>query len=715
MSDSLFSPSWYRVAALKPRIRAHVDIHRHSFRGQVWFVLHDPAAERAHRFTPAAHHVIGLMDGRRSVQQIWEAASAHLADAAPTQEDVIRLLAQLHAADALLSDVPADSEEVFRRYQKQERLKWKRRLWSPLSLRFPLIDPDRFLARTQRWVAPLFGGFGLALWLLVVGSGAVLSASHWTDLTENVADRVLAPTNLLLLWLVYPCVKALHELGHAYATKHWGGEVHEIGIMLLVFAPVPYVDASAATGFKDKRQRMVVGAAGIAVELFLGSLALFTWLTVEPGLVSNVAFNVMLISGVSTLLFNGNPLLRFDGYYVLSDWLEIPNLGARSNQYLGYLFQRHLLGVKDARSPAHGRGERIWMVVYGITSFIYRSFITVIIVTFIASRFFVIGVLLAIWAVATQMLVPIGKGVRYLTNSPNLRRNRARAWLTGGGLALAALLLLFVAPAPLWTRAEGVISVPDEAQVRTGTEGFAVEVMVDADTAVKKGQPLARLEDPVLATRVAVLESEQRALLTQYESLVFADPVQAAVVAEELATTEANLARMRDRVRELVLRSPVDGRWVLPRAADLPGRFVPKGQLVGYVVRPNEFTARVLVQQDDIVRVRERTREVEVVLPGWESRPIAAKILREVPGGSSELPTAALGTSGGGRLAVDPRDPKGVTSLNRLFQLELSLPYESYSPYLGARVQVRFNHGWQPAGVQIYLAVRRLLLRQFDV
>ena len=117
MSDSLFSPSWYRVAALKPRIRAHVDIHRHSFRGQVWFVLHDPAAERAHRFTPAAHHVIGLMDGRRSVQQIWEAASAHLADAAPTQEDVIRLLAQLHAADALLSDVPADSEEVFRRYQ----------------------------------------------------------------------------------------------------------------------------------------------------------------------------------------------------------------------------------------------------------------------------------------------------------------------------------------------------------------------------------------------------------------------------------------------------------------------------------------------------------------------------------------------------------------------------------------------------------------------
>ena len=142
MSESLFSPSWYRVANLKPRIRAHARILRQSFRGEVWFVLQDQAAERSHRFTPAAHHFIGLMDGERTVQQIWDAASAHLGDEAPTQEDAIRLLGQLHAADALLCDVPPDSMEVFRRYERQERMLWRRRLWTPLALRFMREHPD---------------------------------------------------------------------------------------------------------------------------------------------------------------------------------------------------------------------------------------------------------------------------------------------------------------------------------------------------------------------------------------------------------------------------------------------------------------------------------------------------------------------------------------------------------------------------------------------
>ena len=120
MSDALFSPSWYRVAALKPRIRAHTRIHRHAYRNKVWFVLQDNASGRSHRFSPAAHHFIGLMDGQRSVQQIWEATSTHLGDAAPTQEEVIRLLGQLHSADALLCDVPPDSMEVFRRHERHE-------------------------------------------------------------------------------------------------------------------------------------------------------------------------------------------------------------------------------------------------------------------------------------------------------------------------------------------------------------------------------------------------------------------------------------------------------------------------------------------------------------------------------------------------------------------------------------------------------------------
>ena len=342
MSDALFSPSWYRVANLKPRIRAHTQIHRHEYRGKIWFLLQDHAANRSHRFTPAAHYFIGLMDGSRTVQEIWEATCAHLGDEAPTQEEIIRLLGQLHSADALLSDVTPDSLEVFRRYQQHQRMQWKRRLWTPLALRFPIFDPDRFLQRTMKYVAPLFSWFGIILWLIVVGTGVVLAAIHWTDLTKDVLDRILAPRNLLLLWLVYPFVKAMHEFGHAYATKKWGGEVHEIGIMLLVLTPVPYVDASSSLGFRSKYKRMLVGAIGILTELFIGALALLIWLNIEPGGIRSVCYNIMLICGVSTVFFNGNPLLRFDGYYVFNDLIEVPNLGTRANKYMGYLVQKYV-------------------------------------------------------------------------------------------------------------------------------------------------------------------------------------------------------------------------------------------------------------------------------------------------------------------------------------------------------------------------------------
>jgi putative peptide zinc metalloprotease protein len=715
VSETLHSPSWYRVAGLKPRIRVHAQIHRHAYRGEVWFVMQDHASGRSHRFSPAAHQFIGLMDGERTVQELWDAACLQLGDDAPTQEDVIRMLGQLHAADALLCDVPPDSREVFQRFQKQERMEWKRRFWTPLALRFPLLDPDRFLERTMRYVEPLFGWLGIVLWLGVVATGAVLAGVHWRELTENIADRVLAPQNLLTLWLVYPVVKALHELGHAYATKRWGGEVHEIGIMLLVLTPVPYVDATAAWGFRDKRRRMVVGAAGIAVELFLGALALFVWLNAQPGVVHAIAYNVVLITGVSTLLFNGNPLLRFDGYYVFSDAVEIPNLGTRANRYLGYLAQRYLFGVRDAQSPAESRGERNWMAIYGVASFAYRVFIMFVIVLFIAGKFFTIGVLLAIWAVITQIAVPVWKAVAHLTSNPALRRRRQRAVGVSTALVVAVLLILFVVPAPSWTRAEGVVWVPEEAQVRAGTDGFVERVVATPDSVVARGDALIEAADPLLPTQVAVLEAQLLELEVKYDALMLEDRVQAALVREEMVAATAALARSRERAAELMLKSGASGRFVLPNAGDLPGRFVAKGQLVGYVVEPKVLTVRVAVGQDDIARVRERIRDVEVMMTEWGASPVQATIRREVPGGSQQLPTAALGSGGGGPFAVDPRDRQGVTALERVFQLELVLPEELRSPYLGARVFVRFNHGFEPIGLQAYRALRRLFLRRFDV
>jgi len=677
--------------------------------------LQDHAANRSHRFTPAAHYFIGLMDGDRSVQEIWDATSAHLGDDAPTQEEIIRLLGQLHSADAMLCDVTPDSLEVFRRYQQHQRMQWKQRLWTPLALRFPIFDPDRFLERTMKFVQPLFSWFGIFLWLSVVGAGIILAAIHWTDLTKDITDRILAPQNLFLIWLVYPFVKALHELGHAYATKKWGGEVHEIGIMLLVLTPVPYVDATSSLGFRNKYKRMLVGAIGILTELFLGALALFIWLNVEPGATRAVCYNIMLICGVSTLFFNGNPLLRFDGYYVFNDLIEVPNLGIRSNKYLGYLVQRYIFKVKDADCPAHTNGERVWMVIYGIASFIYRVFIMFVIITFIAGKFFLIGVMLAIWAIATQILTPVGRSIYYLLDNPRLRYQRGRAITLSLVTILVLFSLLFLVPAPNWTRAQGVVWVPEEAQVRAGTDGFITNILVPEDSLVTREQALINTEDPFLLAQVNVLQAQFQELQAQLDSALPDDRVQVEIIREEMAALKAKLDRDRERKQELIIRSTTNGRLVVPYADDLPGRFVRQGQLVAYVVQPKQVTARVVLKQDDVAKVRQNTREVEIMLADWEADPMPAHIIREVPAGTNKLPTAALGSTGGGPFAVDPRDNKGITTIGRVFQLELTLPEGVQSDFLGSRVFVRFKHDPEPVGFQLYHALRRLMLRRFSV
>ena len=193
MRESLFSPSWYRVASLKPRLRAHVDIRRHTYRGELWYVLEDRVTGRFQRFTPSAYRVIGLMDGGPTVEEIWQVARQRLGEDAPTQDEIIRLLSQLHAADLLQSDVPPDTLELLQRFEKRRHLKWKQNIRNPMAMRFSLFDPESLLERLGPFVRPLFSWAGAVLWLVAVACGCVVASLHWGELTQDITDRVLAP------------------------------------------------------------------------------------------------------------------------------------------------------------------------------------------------------------------------------------------------------------------------------------------------------------------------------------------------------------------------------------------------------------------------------------------------------------------------------------------------------------------------------------------
>jgi putative peptide zinc metalloprotease protein len=710
--QQLLSPMWYKVAALRPRLRAHVRIHRHRYRGGRWYVLQDPMSRRSHRFDPHAYFVIGLMNGSRTMGELWDATVARFGDETPTQDELIRLVAQLHMADMIQCDVVPDIEELLRRSHRIESRTRLARWLAPLAVRIPLIDPDRFLTRWLAWYRPFFGAGGALLWLAVVGWGAVGAVQHWELLTEDLTSRVLAAHNLLILALVFPVLKLLHEFGHACAVKAWGGEVHEMGIMLLVLMPIPYMDASSASAFPEKRRRVVVGCAGMMVELFVASAALALWLEMQPGFAKAVLFNVMLIAGISTVLFNANPLLRFDGYYILADLVEIPNLRQRSQQYLGGVFERRLFRM-DVPSPEAGIRERAWMGFFAIASFVYRVFITLAIAAFIATQYFLIGVVLAVWAIVGGILLPILSLLRYLAFSPRLRRYRLRA----AAWSLAALGVLgwglFGVPVASWTNAQGVLWDAEQSAVRSATDSFVVRMVAQPGARVRRGEVLLVAADPLLAPRIRALEAQREELGARYEAERLESLVRAQMRLEGIKALEAELARMRERSDDLVLRSPSDGVFAVPAAQDLPGRFLKKGELVGFVVPEGRATARVVVPQTSVQRVREATRAVSAKLAERLEETYPAHILREVPLASDRLPSLALSQAGGGDIALDPSPTAQAKALQTHFEFEVEL-VDARPSGAGGRVYVRFDHPPETIAVQSWRALQQTFLQRFS-
>ena len=714
MSESLFSQSWYRVAPLSPRLRSHVRIHRHVYRGQDWFVLQDNFTGRHHRFSPEAYQIIGLMDGHRSLEEIWEVACRRLGDHMPTQDEVIGLLSQLHRSDLLQAGVLPDFKDLQQRRSQNRRSRLLMNLRSPMSIRFPLFDPETLLDRTMPLVRPLFSWFGLLLWLLVVGSALILAGVHWNELTENVSDQILSLQNLVLIGLVYPVVKIFHEFGHAYTVKNWGGEVHEMGVMLLVLMPIPYVDASSSLSFRDKRQRMLVGAAGILVELFLAGLAMLVWVNVEPGAMRALAFNLMLIAGVSTLLFNGNPLLRFDAYYVLSDYLEIPNLGARGNSYVAFLLQKHLLGLSDAESSVSSPGEAFWLGFYAVAAFIYRIFISVHIILFIAGKFFVIGILLAVWAGASMLFMPLGKIVKFLFKDARMQRKRYRL-ISAVFVPLAVLVTVILwLPLPYFTICEGVVWAPEESRVYAAADGFIRQVLVPSGTRVVDGVPLLLCEDPELNVQIEILEAQLAEFQARYQFSRTNDLSEAEILKEKIGRIEAGLVRLNERASDLTVRSSADGILIIPQEVDLYGRFVRRGTPLGYVLDKEKMLIRVLVPQADIESVRAGTRKVTARLAEKLSEELPARIVRQVPAATHELPSLVLSLEGGGLFALDPAAKGTLQVFERLFQLDIKLENPQIDK-VEERVYVRFEHPPEPLFDRWYRSVRRLLLSRFDV
>jgi len=720
-----FSESWYRVAELRPRLRSTVQTYRQQYRGRMWHIVRDPANNQFFRVDDAGYFFVAMLDGRRTVSQVWEVCNEKLGDRAPTQNEVIQLLGQLYTSNLLQADLPPDAAGMFERYRKRIRREVTGYITNFLFVRIPFFDPENILRAWVHVFGWIFSWFGLALWLGLLAYAGNLMIGNIDGLLDQT-QSVIQPDNLFLLSITFVVIKAIHEFGHGFACKRFGtqngtgGEVHTIGIMLLVFMPVPYVDASSSWAFRSKWQRAVVSAAGMYVELAVAAIAVIVWAnTAADTTVHKLAYNTIFIASVSTLLFNGNPLLRYDGYYLLSDVLEIPNLAQRSKQYLYYLVKKYIYGARRVHTTARGAGEKFWLLTYAIASSIYRVFISIAILLFIADALFFVGAIMAAAAIVTWVFVPLGKWMKYLATSGELTRCRTRAIATTALFFAAIILSIGVIRAPDWQRAEGIIEPRRLQVVNMQTDGF-IQHALETDTAVGPDAVLITAQNRQLETQLQLRSAERVVAERRYrEALRDEDTAAVQVYEQHLRHIDADVDRLQRELDALRVHPRHRGVWVAPQVDEMNGAYLSRGKAVGLVASDDDLIVRVVTDQYLGPRVAEELgigAKVELRVNGRPDDELTGAIERILQAGSEQLPSAALGYAAGGLMQTAMDDP--TRTVQRFFEVLIRVPREDARRLRllsGQRIAVRFTLDKKPLAQQWYLEIRQLVQQRFSI
>ncbi len=718
MSDasSTFSESWHRIASERPALRRDIRIQRQRHRGELGYVLSHPYSQQFFRIGPEAHEVVARLDGRRTVEELWQECLERHPETAPGQEAVIHLLGQLYRANLLQYRGAADTEELLRRGEASRRQILRSRLANVLFARIPLLDPDRFLVRTLPVVGPLISRWGGLLWLGLVGWGASTAIGRATALRDQ-AQGLLSPDNLVLLYATMVGLKILHELGHAYCCRRFGGEVHAMGVMLMLFTPMPYVDATAAWGFRERWKRVLVGAAGMIVELAVAAIAVGVWSFTSPGVVHAIAYNVMFVASVSTLVFNLNPLLRFDGYYILSDLLGIPNLAARAQLQLRVMVERTLFGVVGETGPARTPGEAWALAAYALGSGVYRVVVFGGLLLLLSDRFFSLGLALAAIAAVVWALTPLVRLGLHLATSPRLARRRLRAIGVTVGIAGGLLGFLAGVPLPHHFRAPGLVESQQWTALHTGVDGEVVGWRATPGGRVETGQPIAELRNTELdlrerSARAELEEVEARIRQALQEAIPNLKPLES--VRDSIRVRLEQLERDR---AGLVVRSPQAGIWFLPNPEELRGRWLSRGSPLGTVIDDREYRFRAVVPQEEADRLFDAPwARAEVRLRGDSGRVLRTRDLQILPADRQRLPSAALGWRGGGSVAVSDRDPEGRAALEPFFEVRAPLTApEGLSLRQGRSGVIRFDLPDEPLLRRWIRSLRQLLQRRHQV
>ncbi len=600
---------------LRPKLRPDLIVQPQFYEGMTHYVVKDPIGLKYFRFKAEEYFLLQQLDGKQNLQDVKRAFERKYRPQTISIDDLTRFIAQLHEAGIAQLDTAEQAKVLIKRRRKNRWKKIGQFFANILYIKIPIIDPEKLLTGMYpyfRWIyTPYFITFSVGMMLAAI----TLVASQWSTFHAKLPEfqSFFTIRTIVAFWCSLAVVKIIHEFGHGLTAKHFGGEVHEMGMLFLVLTPALYCDVTDSWLLPSKWKRIWISAAGIYVECFLASIATFVWFYSEPGLTNSLAMATMFICSVNTVLFNANPLLRYDGYYVMADWLEIPNLRIKSTQFFTYLIQEKVLGLEIPVQSYMPRARRSLFVIYAIASYLYRWVVTFSILYFLSQflkpyKLQSVSYMLALGSLVPLLALPCYQMFKFVRQPGRMRKVKKARAASFAAVAVAIVAGILLIPTPLRVQGTLVLTAAKPAEIYAEIPGRLVALGFKDGDWVKKGDLIAQLSNPE--------KQRERTQLQEAQSVSFAKAAWFGMLSDLDSRAQAKtqndlyekldpaVNKINEQLGKLNLYAPRDGQVMgLPHHEKL-GQWVKPGKPFCEVGDPHKLEAHMILDQGDIDLVK---------------------------------------------------------------------------------------------------------------
>jgi putative peptide zinc metalloprotease protein len=718
-------PAGQAADHLSPKLRRDLIVVPQFYEGMTHYVVKEPIGQKFFRFKIEEYFLLQQFDGRKTLTDVKKEFERQYRPQTITIEDLLRFVSQLHEAGLVQVETAEQAKALITRRRKNQ---WKR-VWqffaNILYIKIPIVDPERLLTWMYPYFRWIYTRTFVAVSLGMMAAALISVLANWGSFTANLPswDKFFSWQTIMYFWVSLAVIKIIHEFGHGLTAKHFGGEVHEMGMLFLVLTPALYCDVTDSWMLPSKWKRIWISAAGIYVECFLAAIATFVWWNTEPGVLKSLMLATMFICSVNTILFNANPLLRYDGYYVMADWLEIPNLRIKSSQFFQQLLQDKVLGLEVPPQHYMPRSRRTLFVIYAIASYLYRWVVTFSILFFLYQflkpyKLGSISAMLAIGSLIPLIVMPCYQMFKFVGQPGRMRKvkkARAAACFAAFLAAVSAILLI---PVPLQISGPFVIAAEDPAPVYAEVPGRVVRYYVRDGDLVREGDPIAELSN--LDKQRERLQYQQQIDMNRAKAdifLVSADPTLRNIaqthrlLADEL---EPALEKVTEQISRLTLYAPRSGMvQKMPHPETIGMVLQPgEGKPLCEVVDPARLKAVMLLDQTDVDLVREVSRpadgSTEPIKPrawlkvyGKGKHTVVSRLDKVAKRVREDLPPE-LSTLGGGEVPAQPDQQTGtVKPMSAVFEAAIPIDNSDGTLQPGMRGKARIDAGSMSLGAWI--------------